>query len=241
MRLAAVLAGGSGTRMGLAQPKQFLELAGRTVLEYSVEAFQRHPGIDRVLVVMQKDYVKFTQELVRQRGWGKVLAVIPGGATRGESSAAAVRFFADYAPEDWLLLHDGARPLVPAEVIDRVLAGLEHYAAVNVGLVPKDTVVQVNGAHEIVAIPERSQLVACQTPQGFHLGTIRRAYALAGQMPGFSATDDCSVVKQLLPEVPVLAVPGDWVNQKLTVPEDVAYFEQMLRERKDYGEADKQV
>ena len=228
MNLAAVLAGGVGSRMDLGLPKQFYKLAGKTVLEHSVQVFESHPAVDRIVIVMHADYVQQARRLVALNGWKKVADVIAGGATRFDSSEAAVRFFAAAAAEDKLLIHDAARPLVSRAVIDRVLAGLDSYQAVNVGLMPKDTVVEVDGKGLIVATPERSRLMAVQTPQGFRVGILRRAYSLAkGQEQQF--TDDCGVVKQMLPEVQIKVVAGDVRNQKLTVREDLVFFESQIR------------
>lgn len=227
MNLVAVLAGGVGSRMDLGLPKQFYKLAGKTVLEHAVEAFESHAGVDRIVIVMHGDYVERARELVAQNGWQKVVGVIAGGTTRFGSSEAAIRFFADADGDAKLLLHDGARPLVSRAVIDRVLEALDSYAAVNVGLMPKDTIVEVDSQGLVVAVPERSRLSAVQTPQGFRLGVIRLAYELAGSDDSF--TDDCGVVARMLPEVPIKVVAGEARNQKLTVREDLVFFENMLK------------
>lgn len=231
MNLVAVLAGGIGARMGLTIPKQFYEFAGKTVLEHSVQAFQDHPDVDKIVIVMNSDYVDETKEIIQRNNWSKVKGVIIGGNNRFDSSAAGIDYFMGYDPKDKLLIHDAARPLVTGELITRVLEALDRYDAVNIGLCPTNTIVEINESGEVVGAPERRKLIACQTPQGFRLGTITRAYEMAAKMADFVVTDDCGVVAKMLPKVAVKVVQGDETNQKLTRPEDLPVFEYFFKGR----------
>lgn len=231
MNLVAILAGGVGARMGLVIPKQFYRFAGRTVLEHSVQAFENHPQVDKIVIVMNSDYVDEAKTIVANNDWHKVTGVIIGGNNRYDSSAAAIDYYMSYNASDKLLIHDAARPLVSQEVISRVLQALDKYDAVNVGVVPSDTIVETNADGEVVMAPDRSKLVSCQTPQGFRLGVISRAYELAMQQADFSATDDCGVVAKMLPKVKICVAQGDRHNIKLTNPEDLAIFEYFFKKR----------
>ncbi len=223
--IVAVLAGGSGRRMGGERPKQLLELAGRTVLEYSVEAFVRHPAIDEIIVVSHPDYLSEIQTMAERNVWLKVSRIVAGGSERYESSLAAIRAVGD--DDANLLLHDAARPLVSAAVINRVVEALHDHVAVGTALPVTDTVVETADGR-IVACPDRSCLRRMQTPQGFRLDVIRRAYEKALADPAFRATDDCSVVARYLPDLSVVLVEGEERNRKLTYPEDVPLFERDL-------------
>jgi len=231
MNLVAILAGGVGTRMGMNLPKQFLQFAGRTVLEHSVQAFENHPAVNKILIVMNSDYVDEAKAIIKKNNWPKVCGVIIGGNNRYDSSAAAIDYFFGNAANDKLLIHDAARPLVSTELITRVFSALDRYDAVNVGVTPSNTIVEINDKGEVVATPDRAKLIACQTPQGFRLGLISKAYELAGQQADFSATDDCGVVAKLLPETKIIVVQGDENNQKLTRPEDLPVFEYFFKRR----------
>ena len=232
MNLVAILAGGVGARMGMALPKQFLEFAGRTVLEHSVQAFENHPAVDRILIVMNSDYVDEAKAIIKKNNWPKVSGVIIGGNNRYDSSAAAIDYFFGNSPSDKILIHDAARPLVPTELITRVLSALDKYDAVNVGITPSNTIVEVDGQGLVAKTPAREKLIACQTPQGFRLGVISRAYELAAQEADFSATDDCGVVAKMLPEIKIFVAQGDEINQKLTRPEDLPVFEYFFNRRR---------
>ncbi|WP_199039857.1 IspD/TarI family cytidylyltransferase [Glycomyces salinus] len=222
--VAAVLAGGQGTRMGAALPKQFIDLAGKPVLGHALEAFDAAEAVDRILVVGVE------RELDRIRriaaGSTKFAGAVAGGATRSESSKAAVRWTEDhFGTECDLLIHDAARALVTPNLINRVASGLERHAAVTAAVPSRDTVVQVRHDQDgefLSRSLERDELRRVQTPQAFHLAVIRDAYRAAETDPDFSATDDCSVVLRYLPHIPVAAVAGDERNLKVTEPLDLA-------------------
>ena len=192
--VAVILAAGSGSRTGLATPKQFLPLGGKTVLEHSVQTFHDHPGIDEVVIVTATEFIERVQAIVKANGWTKISAVLPGGKERYDSSLAAVRHFSD-RPDSVMLFHDAARPLVSERIITDALKAMEQYDAVDVAIPAVDTIVQCNAAGtEMESIQNRNLLWRMQTPQGFRQNTIAKAYEIALKDPGFTATDDCGTV-----------------------------------------------
>ncbi|WP_342769868.1 2-C-methyl-D-erythritol 4-phosphate cytidylyltransferase [Thermomonospora umbrina] len=221
-----VLAGGLGQRIGSATPKQLLEVGGRPILAYAPAAFDTHPGVDEVLVVMARGHVPAAVEIMSRYGFAKVSRVIEGGATRTESTLAALGALADEPDDTRLLLHDAARPFVDSGVIDRCLAALDAHRAVAVGVPTPDTVVVVEDGL-VRAMPPRDALRRFQTPQCFRIGTLREAYRLAEGDPGFTATDDCGVVHRYLPDVPIRVVEGDERNLKVTHPLDLVVAEHL--------------
>lgn len=232
--IAVLLAGGSGSRMGGDVPKQFLEVAGRTVLEWSIRAFASHPLIDEVAIVSRKDCVDRVEDIVQRGGYrlgedgplAKVAKVLTGGRERYDSSLSAIRAYED--DEVRLLLHDAVRPLVSQRIISDCLSALDSYEAVDVAIPCTDTIVEVAADGRICATPPRSALRCVQTPQGFRRGTIRRAYEVAFQDPAFQATDDCGVVFRYLPEVAIHVVEGETTNIKVTFPQDLITMEKVL-------------
>jgi 2-C-methyl-D-erythritol 4-phosphate cytidylyltransferase len=225
--VAVVLAGGSGKRAGGEVPKQFWKIAGRTVLERAVEAFERHERVDEVVIVARASEVAAVEALAAGKGWRKVSRVVAGGEERHDSSLAAIRLFDD--PGTRLLLHDAARPLVSRRIIDAVIDALVAHDAVAVAVPVVDTVFRVREG-VVEEVPDRSSLALAQTPQAFALATIREAYARALADPGFHATDDCGVVKRYLPWTRVHVVPGEAANMKLTCPGDLPLLERYLRD-----------
>lgn len=226
MNVAIILAGGSGSRVGGNRPKQFLEVAGKMIIEHTIEAFHRNEQIDEIAIVSREDYVEDVKALVARRGYVKVRHVLTGGKERYHSSLAALAAYTD--DDDRLLLHDCVRPLVSQRIINDCIAALDRYEAVDVAVPATDTIIEVNEDGSICRIPQRRLLRNVQTPQGFRRGTIRRAFDLALQDPSFQPTDDCSVVFRYLPDVPIHVVEGEPTNIKITYKEDFEFAERIL-------------
>jgi 2-C-methyl-D-erythritol 4-phosphate cytidylyltransferase len=225
--VAVVLAGGSGQRAGGEAPKQFCELAGKLVIEHTVEAFERNARIDDIVIVARATDISLVKALSRRNDWRKVAHVVEGGRERHYSCLAAIRLYEN--PLTRLLLHDAARPLVSQRVIDAVIDALATHDAVAVAIPSTDTIFHVEEDH-VTSIPPRHTLFRAQTPQAFTLGTIRSAYKLALADPSMRATDDCGIVKRYLPDTPILVVPGEDANMKLTYPGDIPLLESYLRQ-----------
>jgi 2-C-methyl-D-erythritol 4-phosphate cytidylyltransferase len=228
--LAVVLAGGTGQRVGSALPKQLIEVGGRPILALAIEAFDGCRSIDEILVVMAAGHVPAASRIAAP--FPKVRAVIEGGASRSESTLAALAALAGEDDDTRVLLHDAARPFVDHAVIGRCLDALDRYDAVAVGLPASDTIVAVEG-DVVSAMPARETLRRFQTPQGFRLGTVRRAYELALADPAFTATDDCGVVHRYLPDLPIRVVEGSEYNLKVTHPLDIALAEHIAKDLAD--------
>ena len=233
--IAVVLAGGIGARVGGNTPKQLLPLAdGRSVLEHAVNAFEQSPHIDEVCIVMHPDYIAYAEQMLLANAWQKVSQIVPGGKERWESSVNAIRLLGErreaIGNEVNLLLHDAARPFVSQEIIARVCEALEEHEAVTVAIPSTDTVYEmVDG--KVARIPQRSTIMRAQTPQAFRLELIAEAYAkalgtelcdiqacVACHLP---ATDDCGIVHEHMPEVPIYIVRGEEQNKKITFKEDI--------------------
>ena len=217
--VAAILAGGTGSRFGGDLPKQFEKIGERTILEHSVAAFDDHPQIDEIVVVIHQGHVEHTQKLLS--GFSKVKAVIPGGQTRSRSSFAGINFFKEYHVDTKILIHDAARPFVSEKIIKDVINALDTHNAVNVAVSIPDTVIEIDSAGKMKNIPDRSSLKLVQTPQGFILSVIKKAYETAYKDPAFIATDDCGVVFKYLKEVSIFIVEGERENIKITTRSDL--------------------
>ncbi len=226
--VAVVLGGGMGHRLGAGMPKQLLRLAGRTLIEHCVAAFEQAPAIDEILVVMAGGYTGQVEAMLADAGYRKVSAVIEGGVTRPDSTRVALAAIARTHPgEAGVLLHDAARPLVDGRIIADCVASLRVHDAAGVAVPASDTMV-ITDRGVMQSMPRRETLLRCQTPQCFRLSVIARAHELAAADPDFAPTDDCGVVLRYLPEVSVHIVEGSERNIKITYPQDLAVAELLL-------------
>lgn len=223
--VAVVLAGGKGSRMGTDIPKQFFEINGKTVLEYSVEAFDSNPSIDEVVIVSHKDYIDKVKALVSKNNYKKVAHVLEGGKERYDSSLAAVRKYA--ADDVILILHDAARPLVSKRIIDDVISTMKSAKACGVAIASTDTILVCNDG-VLSSVPDRKTMYRAQTPQAFDIEVIRSAYEIGLKDPDFAATDDCGVVLKYRPDIPIRIVDGEDSNLKVTYRDDLRMVELYL-------------
>lgn len=247
--VAVLLAGGSGHRMQTTKPKQFIRIAGRSILEHSIRAFSLNAAIDEIVVVGHADYLDRIRQIAAP--YPKVRHIVPGGKERYHSSLAAISLYpsplestADDEPaaDDGstavnLLIHDAVRCLVSQRIITDTVEALKEHRAVEVAVPCTDTICEVDGNGCIVRIPDRSTLRNVQTPQGFRLETIRKAYSTGLKDPNFVTTDDCGVVHRYLPDVPIHVVDGETTNIKITYPEDLVLAEKILSAVKDADNA----
>jgi len=228
-KIAIILAGGSGTRLGLDLPKQFLKVAGRTVLEHTVWAFENHELIDEIAIVGNQSYLHLVEDLCLKNKWTKVKKILNGGVERYDSSLSAIHAYQTQENVN-LIFHDAVRPLVSHHIIQDCVEALQKYQAVDTAIPSADTIIKLEKNLKCIeAIPERKYLWKGQTPQAFKLETIKKAYDLALQDPNFKATDDCGVVKKYLPETPIYVVEGEQQNIKLTYKEDIYLLDKLFQ------------
>lgn len=226
MNVAVILAGGSGIRMQRDKPKQFFKVAGKTVLEHTVDAFELNKMIDEIVIVSNPLYLSEVENLVLSNEWVKVRKIIRGGAERYESSISAIHAYHCEKPN--LIFHDAVRPLVSQRIIDDVVEALQRFTAIDVAIKAVDTIIEIDNGF-IKNIPNRSNLNRGQTPQAFHYETIRKAYELALEDPEFKTTDDCGVVHKYLPNEKIFVVNGEESNMKITYIEDTFLLDKLFQ------------
>ncbi len=215
--IAVLLAGGLGTRAGFDAPKQLATLGGKPVLRWSLDALAAHGEVSAGVLVANDDVMASIGTL--PEGW---ISATPG-AERQASVANALAALESRPDDAIVLIHDAARPGVIGEVIDRLLAALAAGAEAVIPTLPvPDTLVAQTG-DTAGAVVDRGGLARVQTPQGFRLGTLRRAHAAAD---GTAATDDAQLARAI--GVPVVAVPGDARLHKLTYADDMAILSGLL-------------
>lgn len=220
---AIVLSAGTGSRMGSSVPKQYLPLLDRPVIYYSLKAFEDSPYIDEILLVAGADdlsYVK--EEIVDKYGFTKVTAILAGGKERYFSVANALKNLE--GKDGYVMIHDGARPMLTEEIIGRLYEGVCTYEAVCAAVPVKDTIKIVDEEGFAVRTPDRKTVYAVQTPQVFSLPLITGAYGELLQNPGtyrnVTVTDDAMVVECVYGKR-VKMLQGSYENIKITTPEDM--------------------
>jgi len=214
MKVAAIIAaGGLGKRMG--QRKQFLPLAGKSVLEWTISAFKNARLISEIILVTNPD------DLERAENLG--VKVTAGGAERQDSVKNGLKLIS--SDFDIIVIHDGARPLITADIIEKSIKEAKEFGACIVGVPVKDTIKRVGDDLFIKDTVDRDTLWQAQTPQAFRYEIITRALKKAKG----KATDDAKLVEDL--GIRVKMVMGSYENIKITIPEDLVIAEAILRRR----------
>ena len=219
---AIIVAAGRGERMS-GVDKVFALLAGKPVLAWAVDAFQQCPLVDRIVVVLAEHNLKRGRELVEKEGWSKVSDVCPGGEERQQSVAAGLSRLRDCR---WVVIHDGARPLVTAAIIESGLEAAKETGAAVAAVPVTDTIKLASEEDFILGTPPRQRLWAVQTPQVFRFDIITEGHRKAIGM----ATDDSSLVERL--GVSVKLYMGSYDNIKITTESGLALAEVLLKRRK---------
>lgn len=219
---AVIVAAGSASRMG-GIDKVMAPIHGEPMIVHSVRAFQNCDAIKEIIVVTRPDLIAPIMDLCQE--FDKVQAVVVGGASRPESVAIGLSALSDKVK--LAAIHDGARPLISFEVIDRTVRAANSYGAAAPGVLVKDTIKTVVGGI-VKNTPDRSLLKAIQTPQVFDIDLIRVALEKADKDMA-PITDDCSAVE--LMGMSVRIVEGDERNIKVTTPLDLKLAEMLLEEK----------
>jgi 2-C-methyl-D-erythritol 4-phosphate cytidylyltransferase len=217
---AIIPAAGSGSRMGGTR-KPFLELAGRPLLQYCLDAFFAVPEIESIVVALPEF------ELAQPPAWlqQKRVTLVGGGAQRADSVRAAMAALP--ADVDVVVIHDAARPLLQPAMIRAVLELARAGVSATIALQVTDTLHRVDDALRIVETPDRSKFWRAQTPQAFPRAVLEQAYTRVAEVS--SATDEAGLVARA--GFPVRVVPGDEHNIKITTPADVALAEAAFSRR----------
>ncbi|MBN2605242.1 MAG: 2-C-methyl-D-erythritol 4-phosphate cytidylyltransferase [Bacilli bacterium] len=214
---AIILAAGSGKRSGLEFNKILYEINGKKIIDYSLDFFQTDADCVQVILVSSRQEIDSFSRMFQN----EKIEVVVGGETRQES----VRLALEYVQNDVVLVHDGARPFIPREGVNKLLLGLEENDSVTLGVKAKDTIQEIEG-NRIVRTLDRDRLILTQTPQGFKKDKLLRAHNLAFKHE-FEGTDDTVLLDEFL-KIKALFVEGDYRNIKFTTIEDIEFLEVIL-------------
>ncbi|MBN1483127.1 MAG: 2-C-methyl-D-erythritol 4-phosphate cytidylyltransferase [Chloroflexia bacterium] len=218
-----IAAAGQSSRMQ-GQDKLFALLAGAPLLAHSVERFLQIPLVDRIVLVLRPDIIPQAQQLATARAWPEEMIYCHGGQRRQDSVRLGLEQLRGPA---WVLIHDGARPWVTGDLLQRGLEAARSSGAAVPGLPVTDTIKLVSGQEQVEATLPRSRLRAIQTPQVFRLDLIREAHRhfADGEQ---SFTDDAALLEAL--QHPIVVFPGDPHNLKITHPQDIRRAEQLWQQ-----------
>lgn len=220
-----VLAAGQGSRMGTKVQKQFLQIGNYPVLYYSLRCFQESPLIQEIVLVTSENAVSFCREKIVDRyGFSKVSKIVSGGRERYDSVYAGL-----LACEacDYVFIHDGARPFLEEEILQRGLNGVRKTGACVIGMPSKDTVKIADNEGYVKETPVRSSVWTIQTPQIFEYSLIRKAHESIRGKDISLITDDAMIVEQET-GVKICLEQGSYKNIKITTPEDIVVAEAFL-------------
>lgn len=227
--VAIVLAAGRGSRMNSAREKQFLEIGGYPVLYYSLKAFEECEQIDEIVLVTSEPNLAYCREkIVARYDFHKIKKVVAGGKERYDSVYEGLKACEDAG---YVLIHDGARPFLTQEIIERGLTCAIQNGACVIGMPSKDTVKIADQEGNIQETPDRNKVWIIQTPQIFEYEWIRAAYdcILKNQVQGI--TDD-AMVAEYYSDRKIPLEKGSYENIKITTPEDLEVAETFLKKYK---------
>lgn len=222
--IAIILASGTGERFGENIPKQFYKFEGKTILEHSLDAFEKNKNIDEIILVTNPKFRDLAEEILKKGDYKKVTKLLNGGRTRVESSHIGT----SEAPDDAnVLIHDAVRAFVTQKIIDENVEALKTYEAVGTAIESVDTIIQVDENNVITSIPQRKFLRRVQTPQSFRANLIKKAHEMALKDEDANFTDDCGLILRYN-LAPIHIVEGDELNLKITRKTDLKIIENLL-------------
>jgi D-ribitol-5-phosphate cytidylyltransferase len=229
MNVALILAGGKGTRMGIAdQPKQFIDIYGKPLIIHTLESFDRHVDIDYIAVSCLEPWKEDLRIWIRKYEINKVKWIVDGGESRQESVYNGINTISEeLCDNDVVLVHDSARPLLSHRIISDNIEAAKLYGAADTVIPATDTIIKSVDSEIITDVPKRKELYLGQTPQSFKLSVIKDAHSYSKKHNIMDATDDCQLA--LKAGYKVHLVKGDNLNFKITTLEDLLLLKSMIK------------
>jgi 2-C-methyl-D-erythritol 4-phosphate cytidylyltransferase len=217
-------AAGSGKRMNHSEPKQYMKLFGKTILEHTLTIFQSHSEISEIILVAPSSDINHLTTYTDL--FPKIIAITPGGKERQDSVNNGLKKVTEHS--DIVLVHDAARPLVQNDDISRIIDALENYDVVALAVPVKETIKLVNNEMKVIKTPKRELLWSIQTPQGMKANLMKKLYQDIAST-NFLGTDEAMVAEHYGYEV--FIAQGNYQNIKITSPEDLILAEIIMKGR----------
>jgi 2-C-methyl-D-erythritol 4-phosphate cytidylyltransferase len=226
--IALILAGGTGSRMHSDKPKQFIEVSGVPIIVRNLMNFQRSPKIDGVLVVCLAAWIDKMKSLVAQYGLSKVKWIIPGGETGHDSTSLGIFFLQKIlSSDDYVVIHDAARPLLPQKIIDGMMEVAIQKGNACVSLPCHETIVITDNQKDGISEIDRSKIRRIQTPQAYRYSDLLKVYqqAKADNRHDFIYANTCAIHYGLR----IYFAEGFDNNIKITTKEDITLYKSLLK------------
>jgi 2-C-methyl-D-erythritol 4-phosphate cytidylyltransferase len=226
MNGVVIVAAGSGSRMNMGINKQFIKLNNKEIIAYTIEKFYKHYNIQDIVVVIKKEELEFFNKEIIEKYKFENIKIAFGGNERQDSVYNGLKSLDSTC--NIVLIHDGARPFVSEETINKSIQEAKNYNAIVVGVPVKDTIKVINDNNDIVDTPDRSKLWAVQTPQTFDYSILLKSYEDAFKHD-FYGTDDAMLVERIGYKVKM--IEGSYNNIKITTQEDLNIGVQILKSK----------
>ncbi|MEA4956798.1 Ribitol-5-phosphate cytidylyltransferase [bioreactor metagenome] len=232
MIFAAILAGGTGTRMGnVEKPKQFLLLGKKPIIIHTIEKFYINENLEKIVVLCPKQWINYTEDLVAKYiPNSKKIVVIEGGSIRNETIMNAISYIEDnydVEDEDIIITHDSVRPFITHRIIEDNIKFAKKFGACDTVIPATDTIVESNNGNFITNIPNRQNMYQGQTPQSFILKKLKRLYNMVPEEDKEILTDACKIFT--INNEKVSLVNGEVTNIKITYPNDLRVANSILK------------
>ncbi len=228
MNTVIILAAGRGTRMKAEMNKQYLLLKGRPIIAHTISVFEKSPLIDEIILVINKNDVDVCKKnILKKYKFKKVKKVIIGGKERQRSVYNGI--LEVNKKSEVVLIHDGARPIVSDQIIERCIRGAKEYGAVSAGVPIKETIKIMKSDRFVHFTPKRENVWITQTPQAFKTEIIKKAHEIAIE-EDVLGTDDAMLIEHIGEKVKM--IEGDYENIKITTPEDLITVEAILNHKR---------
>ncbi len=233
MIFVEIVAGGIGSRMGKDIPKQYIKINDKPIIIHTIEKFCYHPKVDKLAVLCPKDWMEYTEDLIKEFiGDSEKIVVLEGGDTRNETMMNGIDYFEKISNEERniLITHDAVRPFVTKEIIDENINCAMKYDACDTVIPATDTIVESKDGVVISSVPDRSTLFHSQTPQTFEMSKLKKYYNNLSDIEKEAMTDGAKIFR--FNNDNVYLVKGDGTNIKVTYPHDLILAKAILDSNK---------
>ncbi len=216
---AIILVAGNSTRYGQNRNKNFEILQGKTVLEYSLKAFEGNAYIDSIIIGAKQEEIPIIEKIIQKEKNAKPIAIVIGGKTRQETVHNCIR----QTKADIVIIHDGARPAIKQDYINQCIEEMDKFKGATIGVPSKDTIKITDENNIVVQSTQRSNTWIVQTPQCFDRETL---LAMHEKYQTEEVTDDCMLLEKSGEKVKI--IQGDYTNIKITTYEDIEIMEKFI-------------
>lgn len=235
MNIALLTAGGSGTRMLQSIPKQFITINDKPIIIYTMEVFEKHPAIDKIIVACKEGWENILESYAKQFKISKLDRVVCGGKTGHESIRNMLNYASEkYNDDDIVLVHDGNRPMLSADIISNSISVCEQKGCAIAEIPCNDALLYIDDNMSSTKQISRDLLVRTQTPHTFKLKDLLEMHIEAEKKGINNSVASCTLAIELGRKV--YFTPGSEKNIKITVPEDIEIFKALLKNQKQIGE-----